>query len=57
MTKAAIQKLHRDAEKAIKDAVEKALARHYAAGVPAVVWRNGKVVSLSGPQLKRKKTK
>jgi len=49
-----IQKLHANAEKALKKAVEKALARHRAAGVPAVIWKDGKVVRLSGSQLKKK---
>ena len=52
MTKADIETLQANAEKAWKKAVKKPIARHEAAGVPAVVWRNGKVVSLP---MKRKR--
>lgn len=38
--------LHKNAEKALKKAVEKAITKHELAGVPAVVWRDGKVVRL-----------
>jgi hypothetical protein len=55
MTKANIEKMQADAEKALKKAVKKALARHAAAGVPAVVWRNGKVVELPIRRAKRKR--
>jgi len=41
-----IRELHSKAEKALKKAVIKALARHEAAGIPAAVWKNGKVVYL-----------
>lgn len=47
-----VQSLHLGAMKALKKAVAKALAEHKSAGVPAAVWRNGKVVHLSGRQLK-----
>ncbi len=47
-----IEKLHADAFKALKQAVTKALARHAAAGVPAAIWKDGKVVYLSGRQLR-----
>ena len=47
-----VEALHRGAIKAIKKAVEKAFARHAAAGVPAAIWRDGKVVYLSGRQLR-----
>lgn len=46
-----VEALHLGAIKAIKKAVEKALARHAAAGVPAAIWKDGKVVYLSGRQL------
>ena len=52
-----IEALHRGAIKAIKEAVEKAFARHAAAGVPAAIWRDGKVVYLSGRQLRARRTK
>ncbi len=41
-----IEKLHMDAQKALKVAVKKAIARHEAAGVPVVIWKNGRVVRL-----------
>lgn len=48
MTKTEIQRMHADAIKALRAAVRKAIARHESAGVPAVVWRDGKVVRLRG---------
>lgn len=50
-----VEALHTGAIKAIKKAVEKALARHAAAGVPAAIWRDGKVVYLSGRQLRARR--
>lgn len=50
-----LEKLHSDAFKALKRAVAKALARHAAAGVPAAIWRDGKVVYLSGRQLRARR--
>ncbi len=50
-----IEALHRGAIKAIKKGVEKALARHAAAGVPAAIWKDGKVVYLSGRQLRARR--
>ena len=38
--------LNDKARKAIRKAVAKALVAHEVAGVPAVIWKNGKVVSL-----------
>jgi len=55
MTKADVGKLQENAQKALKKAVKKAIARHEAAGVPAVIWRNGKVVQLPVSQAKRKR--
>ena len=52
-----IEKLHSDAFKALKRAVAKALAQHAAAGVPAAIWRDGKVVYLSGRQLRVRRAK
>ena len=50
MTKAnrlkAIQSLHSKAEKALQSAVSKAILQHELAGVPAVIWQNGRVVNL-----------
>jgi len=50
-----VEALHLGAIKAIKKAVEKAFARHAAAGVPAAIWRDGKVVYLSGRQLRARR--
>ncbi len=47
-----VQSLHSGAVKAFKKAVAKAIAQHQLAGVPAAIWRNGKVVHLSGRQPK-----
>ena len=47
-----IDALHSGAIKALKKAVEKALAQHAAAGVPAAIWRDGKVVHLYGRRKK-----
>ena len=52
-----IEALHQGAIRAIKKGVEKALAQHAAAGVPAAIWRDGKVVYLSGRQLKVRRPK
>ncbi len=54
MTKTDIEKLQANAEKALKIAVKKAIARHEAAGVPAVIWRDGRVVRLPVSRGKRK---
>ena len=43
-----VEELHSGAVKALKKAVAKALAQHELAGVPAAIWRDGKVVLLSG---------
>lgn len=48
-----VEALHKGAIKALKKAVERALAQHKLAGVPAAIWRDGKVVLLSGRRLKR----
>ncbi len=42
-----VQALHSGAVKAIKSAVTKAIRQHESAGVPAAIWRDGKVVYLS----------
>ena len=62
MTKAQERKmvdaLHTNAQKAIRIGVRKAILRHQQAGIPAVIWKNGKVVKLIGKKarapLKRK---
>ena len=47
-----VQSLHSGAVKALERAVTKAIAQHESAGIPAVIWRNGKVVHLSSRRLK-----
>ncbi len=47
-----VEALHLGAIKALKKAVAKALVQHESAGVPAAIWRDGKVVFLSGRRLK-----
>ena len=47
-----VRALHLGAVKALKRAVTKAIVQHEAAGVPAAIWRGGKVVHLSGRRLK-----
>ena len=42
-----IEQLHAGARKAIREAVAEALKEHKAAGVPAAIWRDGKVVFLT----------
>ena len=49
-----IRNLHAKAEKAIKKAVAKALREHEAAGVPAVIWKNGKVMAVK-PKARKKR--
>lgn len=46
MSKKEIQMMQANAAKALKVAVKKAIIRHELAGVPAVVWKDGKVVRL-----------
>lgn len=52
-----VDALHAGATKALKKAVAKALKQHELAGVPAAVWRDGKVVYLSGRELKKLREK
>ena len=52
-----VEALHEGALKALKKAVAKALKQHELAGVPAAVWQNGKVVYLSGRELKGRRGK
>lgn len=49
-----VQDLNRKAQKAIRKAVAKALLAHEAAGVPAAIWKNGKVAILKSKSTKRK---
>ncbi len=48
-----VEALHSGAIKALKKAVAKALVQHESAGVPAAIWRDGKVVLLSGRRKNR----
>ena len=57
MTKSDIEILQTNAEKALKKAVKKAIARHQAAGVPAVIWKDGKVVRLTGNFSRKKNSR
>ena len=50
-----VQSLHLAATKALKKAVAKAIAAHKSAGVPAAIWRDGKVAYLSGRRSRRAK--
>ena len=50
-----IQALHSGAVKALEKAVIKAIAEHQSAGVPAAIWRDGKVVHLSAGQSRRRR--
>jgi len=52
-----VQALHLGAVKALKKAVAKAIAQHESAGVPAAIWRDGKVVYLPGRQLKNRRSR
>ena len=48
-----VEALHLGAIRALKKAVAKALVQHESAGVPAAIWRDGKVVLLSGRRKSR----
>ena len=48
-----VEALHSGAIRALRKAVEKALVQHESAGVPAAVWRGGKVVFLSSRRRRR----
>ena len=45
--------LNDKAKKAIRKAVSKALLEHEKAGVPAVIWKNGKVVTINSVKKKK----
>ena len=49
-----IEELHANAFKALKEAVAEALLEHKRAGVPAAIWKDGKVVYLFGRRKIRK---
>lgn len=48
-----VEALHLGAIKALKKAVAKALVQHESVGIPAAIWRDGKVVLLSGRRKSR----
>jgi len=50
-----VDALHAGAIKALRKAVAKALRQHELAGVPAAIWRKGKVVYLHGQPLKKRR--
>lgn len=52
-----VQMLHSGAVKALERAVTKAIADHQSAGVPAAIWRDGKVVHVAGGQSKRRRSR
>jgi len=47
-----VEQLHSGARRAIREAVSEALKEHKSAGVPAAIWRDGKVVYLTGRRKK-----
>ena len=55
--KKSVQVLHAGAVKALKRAVTKALSEHESAGVPAAIWRHGKVIHLSGKISKARRSR
>lgn len=50
-----IPKLHRDAMRALREAVRDVIEDHKRTGRPLAVWRNGKVVKIPAAQLFRKR--
>ena len=52
MTKAQQIKLHKSAEKAMREAVEGVVLEHKKNGVPLAVWKDGKVMNLSAKKVK-----
>lgn len=52
-----IDALQAGAVKSLKRAVKKAIAAHIAAGVPAAIWRNGRVVYITGKRSKSKRNR
>jgi hypothetical protein len=49
-------KLHLNAKKALKEAVQGVIDDHKRTGRPVVIWRNGKVVKVPASQLSRKRS-
>jgi hypothetical protein len=52
MTKAQQIKLHKSAEKAMREAVKGVVSEHKKNGLSLAVWKQGKVVSISAKRLK-----
>ena len=52
MTKA--QKIHQQAEKAMKEAVQKVVLEHKRLNMPLSIWKDGKVVRVPAKQMKSK---
>ena len=52
MTKTQQIKLHKSAEKAMREAVKGVVAEHKKSGLPLAVWREGKVVNISANKVK-----
>ena len=50
MTKA--QKIHQQAEKAMREAVKKVVIEHKRLGMPLSVWKDGKVVRIPAKSVK-----
>ena len=50
-----VQLLHAGAVKALEKAVTKAIAKHKSAGVPAAIWRDGRVAYLPPRRPKRRR--
>jgi len=48
-----VEELHLGARRALKQAVTEAIEEHKSAGIPAAIWRDGKVVLLSGRRKSR----
>ena len=48
-----VKTLHSNAQKAIRIAVSKALHQHEEAGVPAMIWKDGKVVAVKAKGKKK----
>lgn len=46
VTRFQMEQLHRKAEEALQQAVNKVVDAHWRAGLPLVVWQDGKVVHL-----------
>ena len=52
MTKARQIKLHKSAEKAMREAVKEVVSEHKKSGLSLAVWKEGKVVNISAKKVK-----